>query len=112
MVSVRVLNLSDLRCSQSGKFFKRFEQLEEEVPFDPHSVLSSRRKHELALKPTKHSTIPVIRAWGVSEKLDPLFERYTSTITKTKTIKGLLKAETNNKYFIRCLRCKSKNYCG
>ena len=95
---VRVLNLSDLRCSRSGTFFKQFKQLEEEVPFDSHSIFSSRRKHELALKLTKHSTIPVIRAWGVSEKLDPLIERYTSTITKNKTIRGLLKEGTTNKY--------------
>ena len=95
---VRVLNLSDLRCSRSGRFFKQFKQLEGEAPFDSHSVFSSRRKHELALKLTKHSTIPVIRAWGVSEKLDPLIERYTSTITKHKKIRGLLKAGTTNKY--------------
>jgi hypothetical protein len=95
---VRVLNLSDLRCSKSGKFFKQFKQLEDEVPFDSHSVFSSRRRHELALKLTKHSTIPVIRAWGVSEQLDPLIERYTSTITKNKTIRGLLKEGTTNKY--------------
>jgi hypothetical protein len=95
---VRVLNLSDLRCALSGKFFKQFKQLEEEVPFDSHSVFSSRRTHELALKLTKDSTIPVICAWGVSEKLGPLIERCLSKITKHKTIKGLLKEGTTNKY--------------
>jgi hypothetical protein len=61
---VRALNLSDLRCSKSGEFFKLFMQLEEEVTFDSHSVFSSRRKHEL----------------------------------KQKTIRGLLKEGTTNKY--------------
>jgi hypothetical protein len=94
---VRVLNLSDLRCSLSGTFFKQFKQLEEEVPFDSHSVFSSRRTHELALKLTKHKTIPVIRAWGVSPKLDPLIDRCLSKIDNNKTI-GLLKEGTTNKY--------------
>lgn len=95
---VRVLNLSDLRCSISGKFFKQFKQLEGEAPFDSHSVFSTRRKHELALKLTKHGTIPVIRAWGVSAELDPLIERCLSKIAKNKTIRGLLKENTSNKY--------------
>ncbi len=95
---VRVLNLSDLRCSRSGKFFKQFKQLEEDAPFEEHSVFSCRRKHELALKLTKHNTIPVVRAWGVSGRLDPLIERCTSKITKNKTIRGLLKEGTTNKY--------------
>ena len=95
---VRVLNLSDLRCSLSAEFFKQFKELEEETPFDSHSVFSSRRKHELALKLTKHSTIPVIRAWGLSEELDPLIERCLSNTTKNKTIRGLLKEGTANKY--------------
>ena len=95
---VRVLNLSDLRCPSSGKFFKQFKQLEEEIPFDSHSVFSSRREHELVLKLTKHKTIPVVRAWGVSGQLEPLIERCVSKITKNKTIRGLLKEGTTNKY--------------
>jgi hypothetical protein len=95
---VRVLNLSDLRCSCSGKFFKQYKQLEEDAPFEEHSVFSCRRKHELALKLTKHNTIPVVRAWGVSGRLDTLIERCTSKITKNKTIRGLLKEGTTNKY--------------
>jgi hypothetical protein len=95
---VRVLNLSDLRCSLSTRFFKQFKQLEEEASFDSHSVFSSRRKHELALKLTQHNAIPVIRAWGVSPKLDPLIERCISNIAKNKSIRGLLKEGTRNKY--------------
>lgn len=95
---VRVLNLSDLRCSKSGEFFKQFKGLEDEASFDSHSVFSIRRKNELALKMTTDKTIAVICAWGVSAELDPLIERCTSRITKNKTIKGLLKAGTTNKF--------------
>ena len=95
---VRVLNLSDLRCSKSGEFFKQFKGLEDEASFDSHSVFSIRRKNELALKMTTDKTIAVICAWGVSTELDPLIERCTSRITKNKTIKGLLKAGTTNKF--------------
>src|ERR1700677_2275097 len=81
---VRVLNLSDLRCSKSGEFFKQFKRLEEEFSFDAHSVFSDRRKNELALKFTNQSAIPVIRAWGVSPHLDPLIERCLSKLTRAK----------------------------
>ena len=95
---VRVLNLSDLRCSKSGRFFKQFKGLEDETSFDSHSVFSIRRNNELALKMTTDETIAVICAWGVSAELDPLIERCTSRITQNKTIKGLLKAGTTNKF--------------
>ncbi len=95
---VRVLNLSDLRCSKSGEFFKQFKGLEDEASFDSHSVFSIRRKNELALKMTTDKTIAVICAWGVSAELDPLIARCTSRITQNKTIKGLLKAGTTNKF--------------
>ena len=95
---VRVLNLSDLRCSKSGKFFRQFKRLEEEVSFDSHSIFSGRRKNELALKLSKHNAIPVIRAWGVSAELDPLIERCTSKLTKAKTVRGLAKEGTTNRF--------------
>ena len=95
---VRVLNLSDLRCTKSGEFFKQFKGLEAEAAFDSHSVFPIRRKNELALKMTSDKTIAVICAWGVSAELDPLIERCTSRITNNKTIKGLLKAGTTNKF--------------
>ena len=84
---VRVLNLSDLRCSKSGEFFKQFKRLEEEFSFDAHSVFSDRRKNELALKFTNQSAIPVIRAWGVSPHLDPLIERCLSKLTRAKAVR-------------------------
>jgi hypothetical protein len=95
---VRVLNLSDLRCSKSNEFFKQFKRLEQGASFDSHSIFSGRRKNELALKLTKHNTIPVIRAWGLSANLDPLIERCTSKLIKNKAIMGLMKEGTTNKY--------------
>lgn len=95
---VRVLNLSDLRCSKSGEFFKQFKQLEEEASFDSHSIFSSRRKNELHLKLMKHKGIPVVRAWGLSAKLDPLIDRCTPSMGTSKSILGLMKVGTSNKY--------------
>ena len=95
---VRVLNLSDLRCSKSVEFFKLFQRLEDEASFDSHSIFSARRQGELRLKLTKYNDIPVIRAWGVSAKLDPLIERCTSKLTKHNTVRGLMKDGTTNKY--------------
>jgi hypothetical protein len=95
---VRVLNLSDLRCSKSSEFFKQFKRLEEEASFDSHSIFSERRTTELALKLTLHSAIPVIRAWGLSASLDQLIERCTSKLSNNKALMGLLKEGSMNKY--------------
>lgn len=95
---VRVLNLSDLRCSKSVEFFKQFKLLEEVAGFNSHSIFSDRRRNELSLKLTNHSGIPVIRAWGLSEKLDLLIERCTPAIKKYKLIRGLMKDGTENKF--------------
>jgi hypothetical protein len=95
---VRVLNLSDLRCAKSIEFFKQFKRLEEDASFDSHSIFSMRRRIELGLKLTKHATIPVILAWGVSVALDTLIERCTSSLSKHKTVMGLMKKGTTDKY--------------
>lgn len=93
---VRVLNLSDLRCPKSGVFFRQFKELEEELLFDAHSVFSDLRKDELALKLI--DGVSVIRAWGVSPHLDSLIDQCTSQLTKAKTVRGLMKEGTTNKY--------------
>jgi hypothetical protein len=95
---VRVLNLSDLRCPKSGVFFKQFKGLEEDSSFDAHSVFSERRKDELALKLTNHNGVPVIRAWGVSPHLDPLIDLCISKLARAKTVRGLMKEGTTNKF--------------
>ncbi len=88
---IRVLNLSDLRCSKSGEFFKQFKRLEEEISFDSHSIFSGPRTKELALKLTNLKAIPVIRAWGVSPHLEPLIDRCLSKLTRAKAVRGLKK---------------------
>lgn len=93
---VRVLNLSDLRCSKSGLFFKQCKGLEEDHLFDAHSVFSERRADELALKLI--DGIPVVCAWGVSPHLDPLIDRCRAKLTKANTVRGLLKDGTTNKF--------------
>lgn len=94
---VRVLNLSDLRCSKSNAFFKQYKALEIDG-FDSHSIFSKRRANELALKLTTHKAVPVIRAWGLSSELDLLIDRCTAKLGRSKTIKGLLKEGWGNKY--------------
>jgi hypothetical protein len=94
---VRVLNLSDLRCSKSDEFFKQFKELEE-ASFDSHSIFCTTRKNELAFKMTADKKLPVICAWGLGTELDPLIERCAANITKHKTLNGLLKEGTTNKF--------------
>ena len=95
---VRVLNLSDLRCSKSNDFMKLYGRLEDESGFDSHSIFSEERKSELATKLTQSRTMPLVLAWGLSEKLDPLIERCLSKIASNRTIKGVLEEGTSNKY--------------
>ena len=95
---VRVLNLSDLRCSKSGDFIKLYGRLEDESGFDSHSIFSEERKSELATKLPQSRTMPLVFAWGLSEKLDPLIERCLSKIVSNRTIKGVLEEGTSNKY--------------
>jgi hypothetical protein len=95
---VRVLNLSDLRCSKSAEFFKQFKGLESTHSFDAHSIFCDRREDELALKLTSHRAIPVIRAWGVSPHLDPLIDRCVSTLPRANPVRGLLKEGTIDKF--------------
>lgn len=95
---VRVLNLSDLRCSKSGEFFTLFRRLEEEAGFDSHSIFSSGRKSELTTKLPQSSEMPLVLAWGLSEKLNPLIERCLPKIANGWTIRGVLEDGTSNKY--------------
>lgn len=95
---VRVLNLSDLRCAQSTEFFQNFQRLEAESAFETHSVFARERTDELHAKLTRHTSIPVIRAWGVSPRLDPLIDRCTQRLARNRLIYGLPKPGTINKY--------------
>ena len=95
---VRVLNLSDLRCTKSTLFFKQFKRLEQEFSFDAHSIFSDCRQGELEWKLTRYRSIPVIRAWGLSTELEPLIDRCESKLTQCGLVKGLVKQGTKNKF--------------
>ena len=95
---VRVLNLSDLRSPKSPEFIKLFQRLESAVGFDSHSVFSDARRDELALKLPTGKKTPLVLAWGMSEKLNPLIERCLSRLHPKSNRIGLLEPGTTNKY--------------
>lgn len=95
---VRVLNLSDVRSSKSPEFIRKFQRLEREEEFDSQSVFSHSRTDELATKLPKLKTTPLVLAWGMSEKLNPLIERCLARIPPKSRIRGLLDQGTTNKY--------------
>lgn len=86
---VRVLNLSDLRSPQSPQFIRMFQRLERDRGFDGHSVFSARRQRELRNKLRRRRSAPIIRAWGVSEKLDPLIHRCLARLPAESPVLGL-----------------------
>jgi hypothetical protein len=96
---VRVLNLSDLRNPKGGKFVSQYREIEERTRFTAHSLFSDERKQELQRHLNRRSQSPVVCAWGVSPGLDPLIERCLGKISGTKGRIGLLKPETEDKYF-------------
>jgi hypothetical protein len=95
---VRVLNLSDLRSPKSAEFIKTFQRLERDSGFDLHSIFSRVRKDELSAKLPKNSTTPLVLAWGMSEKLNPLIDRCLARLPSKSKVKGLLEEGTTNKY--------------
>lgn len=95
---VRVLNLSDLRCTKSPLFIQQFKQLEAERGFDAHSLFSILRRDELKRQMLNYADVPVVRAWGVSPHLEPLIQRCEKSIQPMRHVSGLLKDGTNNKY--------------
>ncbi len=96
---VRVLNISDLRDPSSGKFAERFINLEKRTGLIDHSLFSGKRNSELKTKIQTHSYTPIICAWGVSKDLNPLIDRCLTQIGTMPNIKGLLKPNTEDKYF-------------
>ena len=95
---VRVLNLSDLRSPKSPEFIKLFQRLENEESFDSHSIFSDARTDELATKLPRGKKTPLVLAWGMSEKLNPLIERCLASLHPKSNRIGLLEPGTTNKY--------------
>ncbi len=67
---VRVINLSDLREGSSTVFKSMIGSIESDL----HSIFSLSRRKELLSRLKRKSGAPIICAWGVSSKLDPLSE--------------------------------------
>jgi len=95
---VRVLNLSDLRSPKSAEFIKLFQRLEDESNFATHSIFSDARTDELSLKLPTNRKMPLVLAWGLSDKLNPLIDRCVSRIPRRSKFMGLLEPDTTNKY--------------
>jgi hypothetical protein len=69
---VRVLNLSDVRESDSTKLPELLSRCIREQKNDGHSVFSASRQAGLSALLMRQSSAPVILAWGVSPKLKKL----------------------------------------
>lgn len=90
----RILDLSDLREPKSSVFYEKIEELEKQNI--SHSIFDINRiadYEELFVK-----NIPVIFAWGVSEKLHELASIAINRIGETKQI-GLKKSEYKYAYY-------------
>jgi len=92
----RILNLSDLRDPKSGKFYKYFELVESILGSDHHTIFSKLREKELYKK--LNSKSPILAAWGVSDKLDPLINKCMNNINNENLI-GIRKSGSLYKYY-------------
>ncbi len=95
---VRVLNLSDLRCSKSPEFIRQFERLEAEAQFLSHSIFADDRTDELAIKLRRRQRAPVVLAWGVSDRLTPLADRCLARLPRRSRTAGLLEDGSVSRY--------------
>lgn len=75
---VRILNLSDLRNGNSGKFSIEFQKALEIDQTNPHSLTNNKRQREL-LEYCSQSGI-VIAAWGSTEVLREAAKEFLSTV--------------------------------
>lgn len=95
---VRVLNLSDLRSPKSPEFIRTFRRLENDFGFESHSVFSDQRNDELLTKLPRRRHLPIVLAWGLSDRLAPLIERCMKQLPKEKKFFGLMQPGTTNRY--------------
>ena len=95
---VRVLNLSDIRESQSTTFIDYFQDLENILKYSSHSIFSEDRKDELKYKLRRRCAAPLVFAWGVNPRLDQLITRCIEGVGHVPWSTGLLKPGTNDKY--------------
>jgi hypothetical protein len=89
---VRVLNLSDLREPKSQVFYSKFDKLKSV----PHSIFSDERIKDFEALYIKD--IPVIFAWGVNRKLEPLAKKAIARINELNPY-GILKEGEESAYY-------------
>lgn len=69
---VRVINLSDLRDPQSGRFFEQMRRYRREHGDCGHSIFSPARVGRLKVQLRTYPKAPIVVAWGVARALEPL----------------------------------------
>lgn len=96
---VRVINLSDIRDPRSESFAERYFKIEEHAGGKVHSVFSPERSEELRQHLSTAPNGPIVCAWGVSDKLNPLIERAVACLSDVSGVTGLAKQGCPDKYF-------------
>jgi len=94
---VRVLNLSDLRNGNSGKFYDDFVRASKIDASNPHSIFHPKRKKELGKCLNVKPGSPIILGWGNESFLCPLTETALQSLTGYSVI-GISKND-NPLYF-------------
>jgi len=89
---VRILNLSDLRNGNSGKFKTEFRNAARYDKTNPHCLTHIKRKKELT-RCTKSKHNKIIAAWG---DLSELSESAESILKMRRNIIGLRKGNTSS----------------
>lgn len=96
---VRVLNLSDIRDPDSGRFADLYKNVESVNSFKAHSIFSDVRAEQLKTYLLNKPNSIVICAWGVNSNLDPLIAQCLDRIRGMSNIAGLLRTNSTDKYF-------------
>lgn len=89
---LRVLNLSDVRESDSARLTVHLTRFTTDHEYNSHSVFSATRQDRLAALMTRKPNSPVFLAWGVSPKIKALAEQALSRL-KTHEVSAPLGLE-------------------
>lgn len=96
---VRVLNLSDLRNSQSSKFVTEFQSLEYRDQFFSHTIFSDQRAIEVSAAMVRKSGAPIVCAWGVNPGLNALIKLAIPVVEREGGYIGLAKSGAEHLFY-------------
>jgi hypothetical protein len=82
---VRVLNLSDLRNPDSGRFMEEIQRFKDNKEHE-HSMFSSDRNEELLSFLRRAPDAPIIAAWGCNNSLEPLARQALSSLKNERLV--------------------------